>query len=203
MNYRKIIYSVFVSLIFTTAIGQNVSQEAALEKAINFFNDNQAIKTRALEQLSSAVYQLVYTAKQDDEVCYYVYNRGNNQGFIIVSADERTANEILGYSTTGSFDYENMPENAKAWVEGYAKDIKKIKETGIVQQKNIKTRATTTYKDEVYPLLGETEWDQCAPFNDLCPVIDGIKCPTGCGATAMAQVMYYHKWPEQGHGNIT
>ena len=36
----------------------------------------------------------------------------------------------------------------------------------------------------------------------MCPIIDGQHAPTGCVATAMAQVMYYYKWPEQGRGIV-
>ena len=39
-----------------------------------------------------------------------------------------------------------------------------------------------------------------APYNNLCPVApgstDGASSPTGCVCTAMAQVMYYFRWPE-------
>ena len=35
----------------------------------------------------------------------------------------------------------------------------------------------------------------------MCPTINGQHCPTGCVATATAQVMYYHKWPERGQGS--
>ena len=40
-----------------------------------------------------------------------------------------------------------------------------------------------------------TKWHQNTPFNNLCPLDDGVRCLTGCAATAMAQVMNYHQWP--------
>lgn len=43
----------------------------------------------------------------------------------------------------------------------------------------------------IRPLLS-TQWSQLAPYNDFCP--EGS--PTGCVATAMAQVMRYYEWPK-------
>jgi hypothetical protein len=48
------------------------------------------------------------------------------------------------------------------------------------------------------------QWSQVSPYNDLCPVLTpGLDehCVVGCVATAMAQVMYYWKWPLTGTGS--
>ncbi len=45
------------------------------------------------------------------------------------------------------------------------------------------------------PQLLASEWGQDAPYNNLCPKGDRGRCPSGCVATAMAQVLYYHKYP--------
>ena len=54
----------------------------------------------------------------------------------------------------------------------------------------------------IAPLI-KTKWDQGEPFYNQCPVSNGRQCYTGCVATAMAQVMYYHKYPEAGIGSIS
>lgn len=55
-------------------------------------------------------------------------------------------------------------------------------------------------KESVQPLL-TTEWGQTSPYNNLCPeYADGKRCKTSCVATAMAQIMRYHKYPTQGKG---
>ena len=51
----------------------------------------------------------------------------------------------------------------------------------------------------VGPLI-QTQWDQGYPYNLMCPEIDGQHCLTSCGATAMAQICYYYRWPEHGMG---
>ncbi len=55
-------------------------------------------------------------------------------------------------------------------------------------------------KKEILPLI-QTLWNQEAPYNDLCPKVDGHETVTGCVATAMAQVMKYHNHPSQGTGS--
>jgi len=120
-----------------------------------------------------------------------VFNADGNEGFVIVSGDERTP-AILGYSDSGTFDYDNLPENAKAWIDGYAEQIKSIdKQDGEGRARAANPKLTK----EVAPLLGGTVWNQESPFNWLSP-----KGPPGCTATAMAQIMYYHQWP-QNHGS--
>lgn len=51
----------------------------------------------------------------------------------------------------------------------------------------------------VGPLI-QTQWDQAAPFNCMIPEKDGQHCLASCGAAAMAQICYYHRWPEHGMG---
>ncbi len=122
---------------------------------------------------------------------YYVFNRGENDGFVIISGDDR-APKILGYSDKGSFDSENLPPQLKAMMESWAKQIEGISggETHSSWTNTMATRAG----DEV--LLETANWGQDFPYNGQTPIVEGANCPTGCVATAMAIVMKYHNWPE-------
>jgi Leucine-rich repeat (LRR) protein len=51
----------------------------------------------------------------------------------------------------------------------------------------------------VTPLL-KSSWDQGAPYNLQTPVVGGEHTWTGCVATAMAQVMYFWRYPSAGQG---
>lgn len=144
--------------------------------------------------------KLAYTSKEKaGPNLYYVFNRGENNGFIIISGDDR-AYDILGYSDYGTFEYENLPDNMKYWLGTYEKELKAlINDPTMKTIKNITTSGE--FQPSVKPLLGSTKWDQGEPYNDLCPTLyDGSKAATGCVATAMAQVMYYHQWPPKGNG---
>ena len=52
----------------------------------------------------------------------------------------------------------------------------------------------------VGPLI-QTQWDQAAPFNCMIPEKEGQHCLASCGAAAIAQICYYHRWPEHGMGD--
>src|SRR5574344_2004400 len=59
---------------------------------------------------------------QNDHPYYYIFNRGGEQGFIIVSADSRTK-KILAYSNEGHFDIESLAPEMKAWLGGYTEAL--------------------------------------------------------------------------------
>jgi len=125
----------------------------------------------------------------------YVFN-AQEGGYAIVSGDDRTP-AILGYSQEGRLDMDVLPEHIQSWLDGYAEQIAYLQEhpTAPIARKVVTGTA-------IAPLLGETEWGQGTPYNDLCPVYNNEHCLTGCVATAMAQVMYYHKWPKQATKEI-
>jgi hypothetical protein len=52
----------------------------------------------------------------------------------------------------------------------------------------------------VGPLL-TSKWNQDTPYWNFTPQVGGQQTYTGCSATAMAQVMYYWKYPVQGKGS--
>ena len=125
---------------------------------------------------------------------YYIVNRGNNQGFVIVAADDR-AYTILGYSDQGSLNMETAPAALIEWLQDYTYEIENIgNETSL-------TSSTERKYQGVAPLLGETAWSQDYPYNLMTPYYIGTtNAATGCAATAMAQIMYYHQYPAQGRG---
>ena len=139
-----------------------------------------------------------------DEAYYYVFNAGGDNGYVIVSGDDRTE-PILGYVDHGSFDPENIPENMRSWLQLYADQIKYIVDNDIKPddprlKKRNKVQGT---KHSVGELL-TTRWNQGQPYNILCPNYytdkdnDEHRYPaTGCTATAMAQVLYFYKYPEK------
>lgn len=135
---------------------------------------------------------------------FYVYNNGNS-GFVIVSGDD-VAEPILAYSDEGAFVTENIPEQVRGWLQMYADEMSHITSAQKASFDNpeAKQRKVNSYPESVAPLLkynGELiQWDQDKPFNKYCPSKSGYLCPVGCVATAFAQIMYYHRWPEHGQG---
>ena len=58
--------------------------------------------------------KLAHTFLQaDQQPAFYVFNQGDDNGFVLVSADDN-ARQILGYSQTGSFNEADMPCHAQS-----------------------------------------------------------------------------------------
>jgi hypothetical protein len=135
----------------------------------------------------------------DKKVDYYVFNNGKDNGFIIISGDDKAA-PVLGYSDSGSFDANDIPEGMRYWLECYAEQMQYLRshpESAYVAPRSQSNVMIT-------PLL-TCKWNQNSPYNDKCPTYgtEQNHAATGCVATATAQVMYYHKWPQQGTGEFT
>ena len=136
--------------------------------------------------------QPLQQAAPTEATAYYVYNVGQDQGFVMVSGDDRTP-AILGYSDSGTFDATQLPEHVRAWFDGYADQLGYLERTDVRQA----ARVANDWQ-AVAPLL-TSRWNQSAPYNNDCPMDtkNQVRSFTGCAATAMAQVLYYHQWPEQ------
>ena len=118
----------------------------------------------------------------------YVYSRGENQGFVIVSGDDCLP-EVLGYTDSGDFEENRMPPALLDMLEGYRELIETAQQQGAPAR--VQPRAVTG-KTDIAPLV-QTHWEQGSPYNDMAPWRNdgGGRALTGCVATAAAQVAYY------------
>lgn len=119
-------------------------------------------------------------------------------GFVLLSGDA-DAELVLGYADQGSFDFDNAPDNVKAWLQSYADQLKAMENNPAAKQR---AKQKAAPKAAIEPLI-QTKWDQGEPYNNDCVMTwdagGSATCVTGCVATAMAQVINYHKWPT---GNV-
>lgn len=178
---------------------EDVTEEQALEQALEFLTNTPAT-SGSPRHTSSGTPQLVAAKKVSG---LYVFNIKNNGGYVIVSNDDRTR-PILGYSDRGNVNPSEMPDNMKAWLQGYADEIAWLQKqnTKVARPKKARNKIGSHSTTAITPML-TSQWYQDAPYNNLCPTLYGnTKCATGCVATAMAQVMYYHKWPESNTKTI-
>ena len=125
---------------------------------------------------------------------YYVFNVGDDNGFVIASGDDNSE-QVLGYSTTGHIDPEAMPDNMKYYLDELVKEAASVESNVTSGARKIKRLVPA--KIAIAPLI-TTHWDQDSPFNNMAPYVinnngDTLRCVTGCLATAMAQVMTFYK----------
>lgn len=169
---------------------------------------------------SNIVVENQYThTDENGESLYHIFNFDNG-GFVIVAGDKR-AEPILAYSTTNTFPMDNTNPAANFWIEHqYAKPIDALKKdesivaTAEITQKWNEIASGKKQKSyaEAVPYLLTSKWNQSRYYNALCPD-DGANTsgavagtteydyhvPNGCVALAMAQIMYYHRYPRQGY----
>ena len=201
---KKILLLMLSLVMVTTMMAEGVTPDEALNQARNFVKNRENKGMRPHRAPGTAASRLVM-AKQVNGL--YVFNVAKDEGFVIVSNDDRTE-PILGYSDNGHFDPENMPENMRAWLQGYADQIAWLNEHGDEGSAvaTLPSLTSTPVKQPIAPLVS-TLWNQDTPYNDQAPyyngnsysttAADGYKhCATGCVATAMAQVMNFNRWPE-------
>ncbi len=172
-----------------------ISQDQARKEALSFLLNKQ-ISNRSLKPVALSNRML----KAGNQAAFYIFNVGNNQGFIIVSGDDRI-NPILGYSDEGYFDEAKAPENMKNMLDEYAHQISMLDEVSNVKGAIAAAKNVVDTRNSIAPLL-TTKWDQARPYWNKCPQVqneDGEYEPsyTGCVATAMSQIMKYYNYPAQ------
>ena len=137
---------------------------------------------------ANAIYQQPRKSKLRGDSYYYVFNVGNDQGFVIVSGDDRIE-PILGYTDNGYFDEEDIPEFLKGWLQGYEREIDALQDTPIL---NNKRRAIEKTKRAIAPMT-TTKWGHGYPYNSKTPIFNGKNSPVGCSPSIFAQLLYYYK----------
>ncbi len=202
----------FVLLLTMLATGLlvkagEVTEQQALSKAQQFFNSHRTVQgTRRASAVTATSLKLVYvgampgssetvnvhtrraSGSNESPVspCFYVYNADGNSGFVIISADD-AADPVIGYSFSGSFDPDDIPDGLQFMLNRYAKQIESLRTSG---NKGATRRAPEAGSIVVDKLL-TTTWGQRYPYNSK---VHGL--PTGCVNTAMAQIINYYQYPK-------
>lgn len=202
---RKLLFvlAVLLSGIYVSFAGV-VPQERAASVAESFFKADASTKSSAKAAVRLvASYPEVMTKAGSQAPALYVFERETG-GFVLVSGDD-VARPVLGYSLSGSFRTdEPLPVNFRDMLDWYAAEIKLAREKGWEPSPSVRgewnnpTKAGSSGRVQ----LTTAAWNQFAPYNNLCPKVDGEECPCGCVATAMAIIMRYHKWPDHGTGTL-
>ena len=142
---------------------------------------------------------------------FYVF--GNEHCFVIIAADN-CAHPVLGYSTGNPFGTGILPDNVSEWLRSYDAEIA----DAIANRSEATDEITAEWdnllngrnlvpksRSNVSPLI-RTRWDQWEPYNNLCPYdansfSPNHRVPTGCVATAMAQIINFWEHPVRGTGS--
>lgn len=169
-----------LALGYSPLQAKRITQWQAQQQAYSFWGKQMPQKAKAKSRTAT-------TASTSD--AYYVFNNDAG-GFVIIAGDDAVT-PVLGYTSTGSFDAENLPDGLKDLLKSYERQIAALGDNYVANQ--TATRAAFTGEK----LLKTAEWNQMAPFNKYTP----NNYVTGCVATAGAIVMKHHGYPAKGTGS--
>lgn len=169
-----------LALGYSPLQAKRITQWQAQQQAYSFWGKQMPQKAKAKSRAAT-------TASRSD--AYYVFNNDAG-GFVIIAGDDAVT-PVLGYTSTGSFDAENLPDGLKDLLKSYERQIAALGDNYVANQ--TATRAAFTGEK----LLNTAKWNQSNPFNKYTP----NNYVTGCVATAGAIVMKHHGYPAKGTGS--
>ena len=200
MNFRK---RLFLKLLFTFTAALTITA-APRPKAV--------IKAVAAKVFGHSP-SLSMTRASGEEPRTLLANKAftvmgyNNGGFVIVSNDDLLP-AVIAYSNT-VFDKNTSNAGFKWYLSAVEEAINGIVKAG--KPRTMIAPDQSKYAAKI-PSFVTSIWGQEKPYNNLCPegTTSGTgswqgygstgRTVTGCVATAMAQIMYYNRWPEKGTG---
>ena len=188
-------------------MAQSIDRATALEKAQALMSD---------KGITFHKEQVLRRAAAHDVEPYYIFNGDKGQGFVIVGGVEGAP--ILGYSTTGHIDADEMAPALKSLLGAYSRraENKQLEDVQVVSR----AKALERLGDDI-AWKQSARWAQSSPYNDECPTVttytdkerqnmlvingkkqENVRSVTGCVATALAIVFYQNKYPTKTIADI-
>ena len=181
---KKLLLTTVLAVATIVAMANPIGRTAAMQKAQNFMrgiNPQAALQTPATPRRAMG---------NQSEKPYYIFNAENNQGFVIVSGDDRSE-EILGFSDKGFLDVDNLPSGLLYMLDTFEEDLQKLDEQGYTNtvdaqvSSNSRRKSLSVPREPIAPLI-KTYWTQESPFVDMM-----TEDVVGCQRIASAQLLYY------------
>ncbi len=213
---KTLVLLTLISFAFClSATAKKVEIKDAQRAGINFYYEK--INTKQATPYLSIKVTDNFTEMKGNEPVFYTFNINAGKGFIFVAADD-AVQPILGYAFEGSYSAENHSASFDWWMKNYADEIEFVRNQNFQPDAALTStwnHLLTAREDDlqidrtvadIAPLL-TCNWNQDFPYNALCPADAGSSgsyqghVPVGCVATALAQIMYYWGYPNQGVGN--
>lgn len=207
MSKTLLLFLLLGSLIGLPVRAQHVDGETARQRALAFLERMRTEETPQFDgaepRRAKGVVQPVPSLALVDldpviglpaSDALYLFNVGSDEGFVLLAADDRVP-MVLGYADEGRVDAATIPVAMQTWLQGYVQAIRALGQSAdasggapIPSSGKLSIAPTSAYNSSIPPLL-QCSWSQTAPYSLLCPSVGGSLCPTGCVATAMAQIL--------------
>jgi uncharacterized protein (TIGR02145 family) len=217
---RQVVLAFSMILLITQSLWAIEVDSATAKKVgaqyyFEFYASGKSIELEALRPVVKSV-----LSNRDGKPLIYFINVAP-AGYLIVSGDDR-AYPVLSYSTVESWTddiWNDLPPAAIEFIQGYADQIALLISTNLEASKEISQLWEKYLNPEKYTpdknrqshslaAMENLSWNQSEFYNAQCPQTGGIhpaglngygnRCPAGCVAVAMAQIMRYWSWPQTG-----
>ncbi len=215
MRKLNLIFVLFFTLLIYEFSFSKLAQKNEVQNlAKNFLAYKSSLQTSALKK------QVLYSINRieelkdpnTNELLAFIVNV-NPKGFLIVSPDTNME-PIIAYSFRHNWSSDTSQNNVfyQILVQNLKARKEKMYELSPVRIKKNNTKWKTGFRSGISEKLNsyqwpegdstttggwiETTWQQDKPYNNFCPrdpTTDSSRCLVGCVATAMAQVVNYHK----------
>ena len=126
--YKKTALMLALACICVGLNAKPITREQAQARAAEFLNKVPGSRRLApvTKQAKLGPRRAVAVTKADLDL-YYVFNRGTNEGYVIASGDDQTL-PVLGYTDSGQFDYDRLPDNMRSWLKDYENQLAQLRE---------------------------------------------------------------------------
>ncbi|PLW94030.1 MAG: hypothetical protein C0592_04305 [Marinilabiliales bacterium] len=207
LRFFFVLLSIVFVLFSISAKAQSVNQTQAEDAAIKFLQVKYPQKS-----ISKANFQLQNASDIIDaqNPQLYMFNIGT-EGFVIIAGDKSSI-PVIAYSDHSSIPDIEFNPNFENWIQNYVNQIDYFRNNNIIGTTKSKAEWAFLLNDTgnnpfvstkaVDPFLRST-WGQSGNYQLLCPTDAQGYALVGCVATAMAQVIYYYRFPATGNGSHT
>lgn len=191
---------ILLALLVSTAslMAEPIGEKRARQIAEDFFSQYASRATTdelSLEWAGNDIGAATRGSSNNDALMY-IYNRGTDDGFVVVAGDSNIA-PIIAYSFNTTLDTSDMAEATRAILDAWCKQVAAARLSTQPVSEGIPNIAT---RSSDYLLYDTAIWNQHEPYNWEAPVYNGYRSVTGCVATAMSIICHYNQWPSKGTG---
>ena len=211
---RKTLHSIILTTCFVMCSLFSFSSPIDKTKLVELGKEAFRQKMLAIDKEAELQEPKSYFFIEDNDATYMAVLNFNH-GFIIMAADDASI-PVLAYAFEGEFNMETAAPGAKMFLEQYKKEIAAIRRLELptaedVQEawQELKNHQSKGVLETIVSPLLISSWNQTKYYNQYSPQdedspagYDG-RTPNGCVAVAMAQIIYYYRYPEQGASQHT
>lgn len=192
-------------LMSPVAKADNVTVDQARDAAAHYLQHNTHLTRITADQLTLAR----QWDNEDLGVASMYLFKAPKEGWIIMAATT-VMDPIVAFTDEGEFDGRMAPAQ-EWWLDMYNAMVCEVQnsdaEKGLEDSPEWTVLANHSLNGtKANVILLSTRWDQGGPsgtdYNIFSPVVNDSVAPTGCVATALAQICYYYGYPKQPKGKI-